>query len=336
MQFSTAQIQLILDELNQPSRLKEFRALTTPELRRAWKERENDPYDTSGSELRRLHVEWMDGVLQDLRRRHYPDTFVGVETTDFYFYTGQGKEAARERSRLEQLSFVELPVQAFKIRQSVFVFSKREKRWIERPWLGADKDPLLALPYSRKYDRERAQAADRRETWQWEKLCRAQDLVEMLAARVESLQLSRSSIGCLELPKFEVDDILEALALDDLALGQCEIGGIWHATEFEILPLEEWRNPRTGDFEKRAHGPALATGGYDGALNKIRYGSAATKKAVMVLALEALYRKLMDICWPLDDDEEDARAALVEQMIAEVDGELAERVAEILAARDAG
>jgi hypothetical protein len=113
MELSTSQIQLILDELNSPQRLREFRALTSPAARRDWKDRENDPYDTTGAPLRRAHVDWMDGVLKDLRRRHYPDTFVLTETTDYYFYTGQGKKGGYERARLASFSFVELPVQAF-------------------------------------------------------------------------------------------------------------------------------------------------------------------------------------------------------------------------------
>jgi hypothetical protein len=218
----------------------------------------------------------------------------------------------------------------------VFFLSKVDKRWHERPWLGCDKDPLLALPYSRKYDRERAQAADRRDTWTWEKLCRAHDLVRMTSARVEGLKLSRSVNSLGDLPRFDVDDILEALALDDLTIGQCEIGGYWHATEFEILRLDERRDPRSGEWEKRAQGPAVATGGYDGALNKIRFGaSAATEKQVTVLALEALARKLDEICFPLTEEEEEARGELRDLMTAEVDGELAERVAEIRAAQNA-
>jgi hypothetical protein len=40
------------------------------------------------------------------------------------------------------LKQVQLPLAAYKVWQTVFIYSYQERRWSTRPWLGVEHDPL--------------------------------------------------------------------------------------------------------------------------------------------------------------------------------------------------
>jgi hypothetical protein len=315
MQLSNAQITEILVLLNQPKNIDAFASIAEakPVERTAWVEAEDDEMYTEGSPLRRAHLEWLSTLLSDARKSGDQTTLVHyIEPTDFYFYTGE--LAAERRYWMHWLSEQELPLAAFLIWQTVFTFSFSRRRWTARPFLGVTPryaphhperpdDPLLALPYSRKYDRERAGAALVRQTWLWERLCRARDVVKLMQARVERVEIPRHWDARWSWPKLE--DIQEQLEEDGLCFELDSLmlfGGI---LEFEILRLEtrydvdaDPPKPPT----KHAVGPAYARGSYSGPLTQ-GFPSAASYKKMLESALDKLDANLWNVVYPYSDEE---------------------------------
>lgn len=315
MQLSRAQIDEILDLLNEPENVDAFLKLAdeNAEARAEWIENEDQPFYTPGNSWVQAHLDWFKALLESRRTqfgyREVPATTIVhfLEPTDFYYYSGENAPAD-SAYRTHWLRQQELPISAFLLWQTVFSFSHANRQWTARPFLGAarregERDPLIMLPYSRKYDVERAQAALRRQEWLWERLCRAKDLVGVLEGRVNAVTIGRYPEAKWSWP--ETEDVQKQLEADDLCFDVCGLM-LWGGTiELEILELEtvyHFNEEPPKSPSKRVKGPAYARGRYSGPLSE-RHPSAASYKMMIATALENLSEALWDLLYPYSDEE---------------------------------
>lgn len=298
MELSRAQEELILVDLNQPDQIEAFRALFSGPGYEQWIDLEDAPMDTSAMELRRLALEFFKRRFEVLRQQLYfgsgPKLSWLVEPSDFYFYSGLGVEPV-----LGATSEPDRRVAAFKVFQTVFDYSHRERLWSSRPWLGRADDPLLKLPYIRKYCLRRIELAERLESEQWEALVRAKDVLELFLARVEAVEIDRTG-GEFQLP--DIDDVQGELNGDGLGLDYDIIAASFGTISFELLKLER-------DYDQTPWGwkptyPAIAKGRYEGIFSgQRRVISAATEKRMVIEALDALIDAVDALIHPLSDSE---------------------------------
>jgi hypothetical protein len=289
MELSLAQTEQLLLALGDAATLSAFQALAAPALIADWSAHQWEPRDTETLALRRAHIDFLEALLARLGWGPL------VRVTDFYYFTDAPKPA-NWRGHGELPAGLTTPVVAYKVLETVFNFDVATATWTTRPWLGVSSDPLLHLPYSRKYDRERAQYAERAQTRDWERLSRAFDLIDLVFERVSRIPIDRA----LESEPFvlpNLDDIQDELNEDGLALG---IGGLGFDTsqiEFELLRLSEQRDP---DGRRRPSYPALVSGVYAGPLLEVQGKSEATKKQILLHAFSALRDAIGELTYPLD------------------------------------
>lgn len=298
IELTHTQVAAVLSALNAPAALESFLQVSPAgsSARRQWLRHEYEPCDTSGFELRVDHLQWFSELARSAQLHPI------VQASDFFYISGARSGAGQPLLELEGSSLA-----AFRVLNHVFSFSGG--RWQERLWLGSRCDPLLCLPYSRKYDRERAQSAEHGERRLWEQLERAYDLLQLLSERVEQLELGPESEFAWP-PKA---DILDALAEDELGLGG---GGLLApANCLELVRLE-----LTPFNEPQPLYPALAEGSYQGALAEVRHASAATQKKIALGTLQALGEAINALTHPHDEDDlamnEERRATLEAAYVA--------------------
>lgn len=280
--YLTAQFQqslldaLSVDEIT--ARIEQLHTSDDPVIvaaRTRWQELENTPNYIEGEEFRQLHMDTIKQVIDGLyaqRTRDYPNP----QITDCYVLTAEASSP--------HIDGLELPLIACKIYQTVFTYSMTDHSWGTRPWQGED-DPLLSLPYTRKYDHERAAYHHLIEQQLWERLQRAGDLVYMTQRRVQQLDL-REHDGQFTYP--DLDDVQAELAKDQLTLGIDDIAGMVGQVRVELRQLDERGKPR---------GASLAEGTYRGAFAGRHVSrSGATFKAMLIEALEDLSNQIYELC----------------------------------------
>lgn len=342
LELSPAATTAILNALNAPERLREFKGRIRGKAIATWIANENDPTYTGTSQLRGDMIAWMDALLVDLRTAGddasaAPVLHPWVATTDFYFYTGRrATRGALERHvRCSPLLAGELPIVCFVILDRVFSYSSSAQTWSTRPFLGAGPprrrgrdecaadyptDPLLQLPYSRKYDIERAQAARSRSIWRFERLMRAFDclgIVEMRIANVPSDGLGRR----FEWP--ELADIQAELADDHLMLRIDDFGMAYGGRVLiELVELEDtWHD---GAHGLRPAYPPLFEGYYRGVLGEVIRArgyavSVASLKKMLLAALDELTDRMLEAAHALVDEAWEAREAECDAFVAQLE-----------------
>lgn len=319
MHLSPAQTTYILDRLNDEATVEKFVQLnTTHPERERWVSCENEPYDTAFSGFRSDHLRWLDERLEDwcAEQRDPSSQSDGearlhrlVTVTDFYFYSGENPAPSRRGRRECWLSDTDLPLACFLILDTVFSFSFTEKCWSARPWLGVKDDPLLALPYSRKYDRERAERAERQQRHDWERLRRAADLIGLLSRRIEQIDLR--DIQRFHVPEYA--DIHAELATDDLGLAACGLMAYANTIHFDLWDLPIATHGQPWNERAQKPGPPIAQGAYEGALREIKYLSDASVKKMCLVALDALLEEVWRITQTPWDEEWDERQQAIRE-----------------------
>lgn len=288
MFLTNQQKERILAWLNEPERVEAFITFNQGHPDRAqWISDENHNYDTSYSPFRRAHVEWFDEQLSELAQKQElapqgkaqeEKIHSLVKTTDFYFYSGESDE--KPQYPKEWLDLVELPFAAVKVLDTVFTFSFDQQAWLQRPWLGIKDDPLMRMPYSRKYDFERVELAEIVEKRNWERIRRAIDFIEMIAKRVDDVDLQLTD-NEFKIPDYS--DIAEEMAKDDsLGIGLCDILGMGGQINFDLWELEHGFDKEWYERHQKP-GPPICSGCYRGVLGgsyRHRPGGASLKKMV--------------------------------------------------------
>lgn len=310
MELSRAQTDDLLGALNEPEALISFLALGAGETRADWEAGQDEPMDTTGALHRLDHLRWFDEQILGPRRSR-PDAPLGHSAlggaSDFYCLT--------DSARAPRYGTIQPPLSAFLVWRTVFSFDHGAKTWSARPFLGADAggihDPLLRLPYSRKYDFERAQAALIRGDLLWEQLACAGDLVDVLLQRTARVAIDRHP----EAPRFQMpdfEDIQSALAEDDLGIGRGFAGVFTRRIDFELVSLSSRFEPGPRRVLR-----TLATGGYSGPLTECRSPSSAALKLMCTRALEALQEEIHRLVHPLTHEEREDLEGTLERLADE-------------------
>lgn len=270
-----------------------------------WSAREYAPMDTSGAPFRNLHVTQIYAALSEAAMAAGSPLNPWLRITDCYLLTGMGDTKPVLRGRATALAGI--PLLAIKVRQTVFDRDMASGVWSARPWLGVDHDPLLALPYSRKYDYERAQIAEHIEQHQWEALERAGDIVELMRRRLAELDL-RAAGNRFIWP--QLDDLQAELAKDDLTIGIDDFA-LWAGgglrMELRQLETAARQGVRSASPQRMAHGHPLAEGAYRGPLTQLRSFSASSMKRMLLEACAELAERIFELAHPLDEEELEAR-----------------------------
>lgn len=289
MELSRAQTQAICADLNSPEALEGFEQLLHGSDYGCWLENTDGPADVTGLPFRTQGLEFLKRRLEDLRDQDPALIHVAIAPTDFYL-SQSGHDDAAPR-----------PLAAYKVFQTVFEFDFSSRRWSARPWLGADEDPLLRLPYVRRDSFERVELAEHKERRLWEALWRASDAVKLAAERVREQEIPRDGSE-FTLPN--IDDVKDELLEDALSIGVNELElDFASRLTFELLLLE--RDYETTPWSWKPVWPPLATGSYEGlfAGQRQAYLSPATQKRIVADSLDALQQAISALVFPLSDDE---------------------------------
>jgi hypothetical protein len=285
----------LLDLLNEEGAGEQFRRLFLGDAAAEWLQRENEPFYTAAAQLRLDALDFLAELIKCAGFRS-PLRHPLVQAVDFYYYSGQG---SRPDPSYPHLQDAELPLAAYLVSGFVFSYSFSARRWTERAWAGSETDPLLRLPYTRKYDVERAQFAERQERRDYERLSRASDLVGLIRARAEAVDLRDGSD--FKIPS--IADVGVELERDGLGFTQGMLNGVLNSgVSFEIVETE--RQFRGGEMQIEA-GRTIAEGAYEGALSEVPYKSTSTIKQMALEALEALEQALDDLVGVDEEREED-------------------------------
>jgi hypothetical protein len=310
MFLKPAQKEVILAYLNDIERVEEFITFNaTHSDRDEWIRMENHSGDTSYSRFRRESVEWLDKQLSNLQRdqlfsRNEVDSDARlhsfIRATDFFFYSGEDPSVLSPHNRLSWLLSAELPVAAYKVFDSVFSFSFSEKTWSVRYWLD-EEEPLLSMPYSRKYDYERIEMAQSREKRDFERVMRAIDFVNILLKRIGDVDLQK--VEDFKIPDF--GDIGEEMSEDNLGISLCSLMGMGGRIHFDLLDLETDTSfpPLAWHERKPKSGPPIAEGEYSGVLNQTRMHSGASLKKMSMVALWNLVDSAYSVCYTPEAEE---------------------------------
>ena len=296
----------ILFQLNRPENLAAWQALLATDAAREHRLREREAYDTTFSVFHRELRAFVNELLDHVRYRTYDlpgATLLGVSATApasineerwlpcvdvFALWSGEDHDPKWVRQRTGKR-----PLSAFRVGTSVFYLSGMgEPRWRWRRWRGTEHDPLMRLPYQRKYDRERHRRADELLRWHAERVRIAGDLLYVVAERVEDVDVSDGVFQGLEL-----GDVQEELG----RMGCLGLGG-----DDLLMPVGiELCQMRMEYTEGRPSQPridfTIAEGRYDGVLGgyhrrpsgALRLSpSAAGKKWILTRALVRLQENL--------------------------------------------
>jgi len=256
-----AQRKDLLKRLNEPACLKEYRALLAGEDYEHHVAHERDAYDTTFSTLHRTLGKWVDSQLDGLRTgRSYGDKngvpmfLLGrwLACADV-FVLSQAKKGADHEWLVAQSG--RKPLSAFRVGETVFwLAGNASSKWQARDWQGSE-DPLMHLPYQRKYDSERHGRADRLLRERQEKLLVANDLLNIVRERAEDRDvISEGGV----FPDFE--DVQSELADMDLGIALDDIMSMGGLLCLELAAL------RVTDEDERRIDFSLAEGNYRGAL----------------------------------------------------------------------
>lgn len=218
------------------------------------------PYDASFSEWRTALVEWADERLAQVERER-PSPHAETEVPwglvgdwlrcEDAFVIGPSERIAREPWIGEQAGRVGLVGFRFGD-HAVWLPGTKDARWQARRWLAED-EPLLRLPYQRKYDHERHGRVDARLRDAAMRVSVADDLVECFFERLHEQRLG---------PEFswpEVADIRDELQALGLDFGLDDLSSLTGGVRFEVIAVD-----RTG--ERPRVETTLAAGAYAGAL----------------------------------------------------------------------
>jgi len=258
----SAQRKALLKRLNEPARLKEYRALLAGDDYEHHVAHEREAYDTTGSMLHRTLGKWADSQLEGVRTgRSYGDKdgvpmlLLGrwLACADV-FVLSQAKKGSDDKWVVAQSG--QKPLSAFRVGESLFwLAGNATSRWRVRDWQGTE-DPLMHLPYQRKYDSERHGRADRLLRERQEKLLVANDLLAIVRERAEERDVISEDEGVF--PDFQ--DVSDELGRMDLAIALDDIMSMGGLLCLELATL------RVTDEEERRIDFNLAEGNYRGAL----------------------------------------------------------------------
>lgn len=248
----------LLAKFNEPAVIKRWAGLLEGPNYEYHRNLELEPYDTTGSRWHRDARELTGELLGDVRREQrslagasmlggwlaYEDAFVlsrpGSYTDDWV------TERIGKR-----------PLLAVRIGGMVlFMSGKGKKAWELRPWMGTTNDPLMTLPYQRKYDTERNEWADEKARGRREKLLIASDILNVLDERLRDIELGDGEFAWPEL-----GDINAELMKLELGFGLDGLGGFFGGVCVELVQLRLGR----GDDKPRADF-TVADGRYHGVL----------------------------------------------------------------------
>ena len=159
----------------------------------------------------------------------------------------------------------------------------------------------MTLPYSRKYDFERIERAETRESRWWERLHSAADVIDLYAARVRETPLDRDCPEFKLPPTTDVQDELKRMRID---LGVDSLGAMFGMSlTFELVELGDGLYDRPMD---KGLYPPLASGSYQGLLTskpRLHLGAASLKR-MTIEALEELHANILGLVYPeLDRDQ---------------------------------
>jgi hypothetical protein len=178
----------LLTQLNRRQELTAWQALLNGEDYEHHRALERERYDTTFSSLHRALSAYVQTQLQTLH-----DSFRGAERPPGAELLGRWLTCvdvfALARATAEDEEWVRAhvgrrPLSAFRVGNSIFFLSGRGRaQWARREFLGLNEDPILRLPYQRKYDHERHGRADEKLRAYFEKLWVASDLLAILAER---------------------------------------------------------------------------------------------------------------------------------------------------------
>lgn len=237
----------ILERLNGKEKLRAWRGLLAGDAFETHRAYERGAYDTTGSMLHRELREWLDGELKALTREYslyrtpapdVPFSLLGhwLDCVDVFVLSKIERPRAGSFSRGDHPWLVEQAgrgvFSAFRIGETAFYLpASARATWQARKWLG-DQEPLMRLPYQRKYDSERHGRADESLRSHQERLEVAGDLLYVLAERLSEVDISDG----FHWP--ELADIQAELERLDLALAGCSISAMVGTLSLDLYALE--------------------------------------------------------------------------------------------------
>jgi hypothetical protein len=223
---------------------------------------ESQPYDTTFSEFHRHAGEFVDSRLDQLRwdlirRRTAGENLLArwLGCVDVFAVTGDSSDRLDNWVRAH---VGESPLTAVRIGCTVFYLpGVQGSTWQRRAWQG-DDEPLMKLPYQRKYDHERHGRADMLLRSQHEQLRVAYDLLAVLSERLEDLDVSRR----FSWP--DVDDIESELGRLGLGIGLDDLSGMTGRVSLGLCALrhDESADRPTVDFTVEEGAYRGVLGGY--------------------------------------------------------------------------
>ena len=201
------------------------------------------------------------------------------EVTDYFFVGALAGDAGA-------------PLHAFRLLQTVFAHDPVTGSWTSRPWKGADTDPLMNLPYITGEERDRVLSRERAEQREWEALCRAYDLVGLIAARI--IDLTAADPWCPFLAP-DVADIDMELASDDLHFA---FAGDPATRPADVILSR--LGPAHPDHDRRDALSVVVRGRYDGPYRSVQAATFPARKKMALGAVTDLERRLGEIIMPGD------------------------------------
>lgn len=233
---------LLQARLNKTDALAAWTKLLAGEEFAGHRDREQRPYDTTCSDFHRAARRTIDDQLESLRHELVGARPAGSALLGRWlacvdaFALGAANEQTDDWVKAH---VAKRPLTAVRVGATVFYLSGQSAaRWQRRPWQGTDTDPLMTLPYQRKYDRERHGLADLRLRGHYERLHVAADLLTVLAERLEGTDTRASDLAWPELANIQSE--LESL---DLSLGADSLSALGGRFCLELCALGDALEP---------------------------------------------------------------------------------------------
>jgi hypothetical protein len=290
LQLTTLLTKEVLSLLNQPDYSKQLDLILKGEAHQHHLALEETHYDTSYSQFHRELGQWIDGVLKAVKSK----ATLGSDEAGYWllgrWYTCVDVFSISE---LDQISHPWItnhatPLIAARVANTLF-YQAGDSPWKARSWRG-EGDPLLTLPYQRKYDFERHGRADLLLKNCYQSLGVASDILSLLSERIDDAEVC---------PTFLIPPILDLqdeLAKLKLTLGLDTLASLAGRFGLELLTFE-------GQMES-SRLEIIETGNYKGVLggyHRRKSGSLrpalspSSEKWIFQCALQELQSKLQQI-----------------------------------------
>jgi hypothetical protein len=304
LNLTAAQTEQLLTWLNQPAQLDAWRALLAGEEVTRHLARQDEAADTDGAQWRRDLVDWMNVQVKQVARDLAQATLLGswLACEDAFVIAPAASKAKLDPWLRAQAARGALG--AVRVADSILWLGPAKRaRWQARR-VDHDAEPLLRLPYQRKYDRERHGRADARLRERALRICVADDLLMVLAER-----MGEQSTGARFAWPPALDGIRAELHSLDLDFGVDALSGMAGGLRVELIacPRDAGDNPR--------YEATVAEGAYAGMLGGYhRLASGALRRPLharslhymATRALNDLRAQLADLIEAFGDSEPEA------------------------------